>query len=102
MLTILHDETFVSGRPAETAWAEGVSVIAPERATCLLARALIREGFDPQTRTRLVKADPYLSSPPHDIGGLTLSLAAEIDFFSNPDEPEELPLRASAGSSRRA
>ncbi|TFL18692.1 hypothetical protein [Jannaschia formosa] len=102
MLTILHDETFLSGQLMETAWAEGVSIVVPRRATCMLACALMRQGFDPQTRTRLVRADPYVSCPPHHIEGLTLSLAAKIDFFGTPDEPADSLLRALAGPFKRA
>ena len=102
MLTILHDEVVFSGRPTETASAEGVEVSAPTGATCLLARALMQSGFDPHTRTRLVKADPYLSVPPHQIDGLTLSLAAKIDFFGKPTAPTARRLPSPADPSRRA
>jgi hypothetical protein len=101
MLTILHDEMFAAGRLSETASAEGVSIVAVKRATCRLAQALIEAGFDPQAPARLVKADPYLSSPPHRIDGLTLSLAAKIDFFGAPDETLEPSLHAPAGPTRR-
>lgn len=90
MLTILHDRLFIDGKQIETASAEGMEVMRKKRATCHLASVLIEQGYDGEEPVRLVRADPYLFAAPHKIEGVTLSVAARVDFFGD-DTVERTP-----------
>lgn len=93
MLTILHDRIEFRGNSVELASSEGYDILAPSGATCRLARILIEMGYDSAQPVRVVRADPWLFGAPHQIGGVTLGLAARVDFFAEtrtlPAEIEE-------------
>lgn len=86
MLTILQDRIFVDGKQIETASADGFEVMLPKRATCRLAAVLIEQGHSGDEPVRLVRADPYLFGPPHRVDGITLSMAASVDYFDQTSE----------------
>ncbi|MDJ1006411.1 MAG: hypothetical protein QNJ13_01180 [Paracoccaceae bacterium] len=83
MLTVIQDWIEVEGQIVEQARAEGREVLAPERATCRLAQALIDDGYDPDQFVRLVRADTLLFPPPHSVRRVRLAMAARIDFFAD-------------------
>jgi hypothetical protein len=91
MLTILQDQDFADGHPVEIASAEGISIRAAERATCRLAQTLMERGHPPDSRVRLVRANPWLYGPPFFVGGITLATASRIDFFAADAAPSETP-----------
>lgn len=81
MLTILFDEVYIDGRTVEVASADGLEVVHSFGTTKRIAEALIAVGHDRHTPIRLVRADPYLFSPPHRIDGVTLDSARHFDYF---------------------
>ena len=102
MLTILFDEMFIEGQTVEIASADGLQVIHSTGATRRIAAALIAVGHDRHTPVRLVRADPYLFSPPHRIDGVTLESARHFDYFGRspivPDSGAEPPCKVSQRS----
>jgi len=81
MITILHDCHLADGEATETASAEGYYVTAPSRAACRLAALLLEQGYGRNDPVRIVRADPWLFGPPHEITGIRLDTAATIDFL---------------------
>ena len=94
MLTILHDRILDGDQSMDVATAEGQEVRRPARATCELAERLIEMGYDDQALVRIVRADPYLFGPPFHVTGVTLSLAAQVDFFQDPATADTPPVRS--------
>ncbi|MEL7106559.1 MAG: hypothetical protein AAGM21_11605 [Pseudomonadota bacterium] len=81
MLTFTQDWIMTDAVVMEHACCGGLDVFAEARATCVLAAALLRRGFDPDTKVELLRADPWLFPAPHRIGGVSLATISAIDFF---------------------
>lgn len=97
-LTIIHETLFDDDGVLDRAEAAGVAVTCASGATMRLAQRLIDLGHDPQTRVRLMRADPMLSGAPFDIEGISLGLAAILDPFSDHrDSPAEIQARREYG-----
>lgn len=91
MLTLLHDYIFFDDGLLENASAEGVEVIKPEGAIKTLAGQLLELGYAADTPVRIVRGDPYLFAPPHQITGITLQTARTFDLVTAPSA-DDLPL----------
>ncbi len=86
MITILHDSHLADGHTVETASAEGIFVTARSRAACRLAALLMKQGYGRHLPVRIVRADPWLFGPPHEIRGVRLDTAATLDFLGGEDQ----------------
>lgn len=81
MLTITQDWIMTDAVVMEYAQGGDLEVFAETRATCVLAAALLRQGYDSDTKVTLVRADPWLFPAPHRIAGVSLLTVSTIDFF---------------------
>lgn len=86
MLTILHDRDDLN--EAEVASSQGLEVRARSGATCEIAKLLLSMGYPKSTPVRIVRENPWLHGPLASITGITLLLAARVDFLADPEKSE--------------
>lgn len=82
MLTITQDWILTDVTVVEHAYTDEIEIFAETRATCVLAKALLKRGVDPAEDVVLLRADPWLFPAPHRIEGVSLETVSTIDFFS--------------------